>query len=205
MGSGESEQGGETACVGNTQQVREQTNLECWGSDESWDLWREESEGGRKKNTQSMRKTQDLTRAQQYLQITFQAGWRTQRVVLDLRTIQAVLFRMFIRSLNLKHSPATAQWELTTEHRVHFEREFLLYGCLFIASVIILMEISYDNNNEVITEIWEHEQHFTLFGGRIKFSAPKMLVISPNCILKQFFVTTYCKLPYCIYSTTRCI
>lgn len=88
--------------------VREQTNLECWGSDESWDLWREESEGGRKKNTQSMRTTQDLTRAQQYLQITFQAGWRTQRVVLVLRTIQAVLLRMFIRSLNLKHSPATA-------------------------------------------------------------------------------------------------
>lgn len=34
--------------------MRKQTNLECWGSDESWDLWREESEGGRKKNTRSI-------------------------------------------------------------------------------------------------------------------------------------------------------
>ncbi len=57
--------------MGNTQQVREQTNLECWGSDESWDLRREESEGGRKKNTQSMEMAQDQTGAKQYLQITF--------------------------------------------------------------------------------------------------------------------------------------
>lgn len=60
--------------------MREQTNLECWGSGESWDLWREESEGGRKKNTQSMEMAQDQTRAKQYLQITFQlvgvhSGW----------------------------------------------------------------------------------------------------------------------------------
>lgn len=64
-----------------TQQVREQTNLECWGSDESWDLQREESEGGRKKNTRSMEVAQDQTRAKQYLQITFQASWSAWRVV----------------------------------------------------------------------------------------------------------------------------
>lgn len=50
--------------------MREQTNLECWDNDESWDLWREESEGRRKKNTQSMESAQDQTRATQYLQIT---------------------------------------------------------------------------------------------------------------------------------------
>lgn len=64
--------------------MREQTNLECWGSDESWDLWREESEGGRKKNTQSMGMAQDQTGAKQYLQITFQASWSAQRVVFAL-------------------------------------------------------------------------------------------------------------------------
>lgn len=32
--------------------VRKKTNLECWGSDESWDLWREDSKGGRKNNRQ---------------------------------------------------------------------------------------------------------------------------------------------------------
>lgn len=62
-----------------------QTNLECWGSDESWDLWREESEGGRKKkNTQSMKMAQDQSRAKKYLQITFQASWSVQRVVCTL-------------------------------------------------------------------------------------------------------------------------
>lgn len=64
--------------------MREQTNLECWGSDESWDLWREESEGGRKKNTQSMGKAQDQTRAKQYLQITLQAGCSVQWVAFAL-------------------------------------------------------------------------------------------------------------------------
>lgn len=64
--------------------MRKQTNLECWGSDESWDLWREESEGGRKKNTQSMEVAQDQTRAKQYLQITFQASWSVQQVLFVL-------------------------------------------------------------------------------------------------------------------------
>lgn len=53
-----------------------QTNLECWGSDESLDLWREESEGGRKKkNTRSMEEAQDQSRAKRYVLITFQASW----------------------------------------------------------------------------------------------------------------------------------
>lgn len=64
--------------------MREQTNLECWGSDESWDLWREEIEGGRKKNTQSMQMAQDQTRAKQYLQITFQASWSVHLLVFAL-------------------------------------------------------------------------------------------------------------------------
>lgn len=47
------ERGGKAACVWYTHLVTVQTNLACWGSDESWDLWRKESQGRRrkKKNT----------------------------------------------------------------------------------------------------------------------------------------------------------
>lgn len=55
-------------CVWYTHLATVQTNLVCWGSDESWDLWRKESQGRRKKkNTESMTMAHRQTEAKQYL------------------------------------------------------------------------------------------------------------------------------------------
>lgn len=40
-----------------------ETNLECWGSDESSDLWREESEGGREEEKKRKEKKKTDTQS----------------------------------------------------------------------------------------------------------------------------------------------
>lgn len=122
--------------------------MECWGSDESWDLWREESEGGRKKNTQSMETTQEQTRAKQYPanNLSKRGGVGRRVALAPLWTIQVawLLNRKCIRSLTLKHSPVTAQ---SKPHYVSVQGHFYFMStwCYYVivwAFVLVIMTLS---------------------------------------------------------------